>query len=131
VQIMSACHSPGLARHGSPGQSLISMSSPLAWWLFKKGSGPGFVPESTWRQDIDEGFGRIRCPLCAWQPTSSSVWVCWSGDTPESFFGGCWTTWNTFTTRGRCPGCTHQWQWTSCHGCGLWSRHVDWYAERQ
>ena len=72
-------------------------------------------------------YGRIRCPLCNWQPTSSSVWACQSFGTPEPFFGGCETIWNTFETKGVCPGCSHQWQWTSCHRCHGWSRHADWY----
>ena len=48
-------------------------------------------------------------------------------DTPEPPFDGCGTSWNTFLTRGRCPGCRHQWQWTSCLRCHGWSLHEDWY----
>ena len=41
----------------------------------------------------------------------------------------CGTAWNTFATRGRCPGCAHQWRWTSCLRCDQWSPHGDWYEE--
>ena len=77
--------------------------------------------------DDDKAFERIRCPLCRWQPTPSSVWSCYGAGTPEPPFGGCGTEWNTFSTAGRCPGCQHQWQWTSCLRCGGWSLHDDWY----
>ena len=36
--------------------------------------------------------------------------------------------WNTFATRGLCPGCQHQWRYTSCLECAAWSLHEDWYA---
>jgi hypothetical protein len=77
----------------------------------------------------DEAFNRIRCPLCQWQPAPSSIWSCQGGDGPEPqpFFTGCGTVWNTFLTRGRCPGCNHQWRWTVCLRCAGWSLHVDWY----
>lgn len=78
--------------------------------------------------DIDE-FAGIRCPACTWRPSASSTWVCDCGDTPEPPFASCGTTWNTFATRGRCPGCRHQWQWTSCHRCGEASLHVSWYED--
>src|SRR4051812_28033852 len=83
------------------------------------------VPE----RDEDE-FGGVRCPLCGWRPTRSSVWSCIAYGTPEPLFPACGTTWNTFATRGRCPGCAHQWQWTSCHRCEAWSPHEDWYEVR-
>ena len=95
---------------------------------FKRGPmSPLIVP------DIDDETGdlagrlRIRCPLCEWEPSPSSVWACFSDGTPEPFFGGCGTIWNTFQTRGRCPGCAHQWTWTSCLRCQGWSLHEDWY----
>jgi len=71
---------------------------------------------------------RIRCPLCKWQPNARSRWYCVSCDYPEYFYDGCGTTWNTFTTHGRCPGCGHQWRWTSCLVCAGWSRHEEWYG---
>jgi DNA-directed RNA polymerase subunit RPC12/RpoP len=75
----------------------------------------------------DEALEGIRCPLCGWRPSASSYWNCDWVDTPEPFFESCGTVWNTFLTGGRCPGCRHQWQWTSCHECEEWSLHDDWY----
>jgi hypothetical protein len=75
----------------------------------------------------NESFEGIRCPLCRWSPLPSSRWSCVWTDTPEPFFQACGTTWNTFATRGRCPGCRHQWQWTLCLECQQWSLHEDWY----
>ena len=77
----------------------------------------------------DEALGGIRCPLCSWRPSLSSRWGCNCVGTPEPFFEGCGTVWNTFSTRGRCPGCSHQWVWTSCLRCGESSLHKDWYEE--
>jgi hypothetical protein len=74
-------------------------------------------------------FSGIRCPHCGWQPDASSRWCCHAGDSPEPFFHGCGTIWNTFATRGCCPGCSHQWQWTSCLRCDGWSPHEDWYEQ--
>jgi hypothetical protein len=74
----------------------------------------------------DEASNRIRCPICRWQPVPSSMWSCLGADGPEPF-QGCGTVWNTFSTRGRCPGCHHQWHWTSCLRCEGWSLHEDWY----
>ena len=81
-----------------------------------------------WAGDAErDAFERIRCPLCQWHPSPSSTWSCFNDDTPEPPFNWCGTSWNTFTTRGRCPGCQHQWRWTSCLSCGGWSLHEDWY----
>jgi DNA-directed RNA polymerase subunit RPC12/RpoP len=77
--------------------------------------------------DRDEGLTRIRCPRCAWRPAAASRWSCIWTESPEPFFTACGTEWNTFSTRGRCPGCGHQWRWTSCLRCGEWSPHEDWY----
>lgn len=79
------------------------------------------------RDQENEGFDRIRCPLCDWRPTPASTWCCFGEGTPEPPFEWCGTIWNTFTTHGRCPGCRHQWQWTSCLRCGGFSLHDDWY----
>jgi hypothetical protein len=35
--------------------------------------------------------------------------------------------WNTFWTRGLCPGCGHQWQETQCLRCRKMSPHESWY----
>jgi|SRR5262245_1741391 len=90
---------------------------------------PAWVEDLANRFALDEedAFNRIRCPLCEWQPSPSCRWCCQHVDTPEPFFEGCGTVWNTFLTRGRCPGCAHQWQWTSCLRCTGWSLHEDWY----
>ena len=83
----------------------------------------------------DPGTGHdergIRCPLCHWQPSAASRWHCVCHGTPEPFFEACGTVWNTFDTRGRCPGCQHQWQWTTCLSCGVASRHEDWYYRNE
>ena len=75
----------------------------------------------------DEEAQGVRCPLCGWRPTAASRWCCWWSEGPEPYFTSCGAEWNTFTTRGRCPGCQHQWRWTSCLRCGEWSLHDDWY----
>jgi len=72
-------------------------------------------------------FSRIRCPLCKWQPKPSHRWFCAPCGLPEFYADGCGAHWNTFTTRGRCPGCSHQWRWTSCLNCEGWFLHEDWY----
>ena len=77
--------------------------------------------------DDDTSFQKIRCPLCEWRPSASSTWCCYNDDTPEPPFPWCGTHWNTFSTAGRCPGCQHQWKWTSCLRCNGWSLHDDWY----
>ena len=97
--------------------------------LLKKDPSSTFVPDVSWKDDIDEGKSRIRCPRCEWQPPPSTLWACESYGTPEPYFGGCGTLWNTFATGGKCPGCGHQWQWTSCPHCHEWSPHEDWYEE--
>jgi hypothetical protein len=74
------------------------------------------------------GPRRVRCPLCLWEPAPASRWTCVDTEHPENFRGGCFTTWNTFETGGRCPGCSHQWEWTACLQCTGWSRHEDWYV---
>ena len=114
-----------VAKRGSTSFTIVSMSLQL----LKKGDAPLFTPGTVEDVEDDDGFSKIRCPLCQWQPTPSSAWMCFSGEgTPEPFFGGCGTIWNTFATRGRCPGCAHQWLWTSCLRCHGWSLHEDWYA---
>ena len=98
--------------------------------LLKEGGAPDAIVADAIGLDLDEAFSGIRCPRCGWRPSASSRWYCESTDTPERFFNGCGTVWNTFATRGCCPGCTHQWKWTSCLRCGEWSLHEDWYDER-
>lgn len=79
--------------------------------------------------DSDRESVQIRCPLCAWQPHDSDRWSCVDVGDPEHFLDGCGASWNTFATGGRCPGCSHQWRWTSCLDCGRWSLHDDWYVK--
>ena len=79
--------------------------------------------------DEESDFSRIRCPLCQWQPDSSSRWACSDCGHPEYFYNACGMVWNTFATGGRCPGCGHQWRWTSCLNCWEWSLHEDWYTK--
>jgi len=102
-------------------------TSAQLWVLKRDSSLLGEIVDEIMR-DVDEPFEGIRCPRCRWQPSASSRWTCYSGDGPEPPFAACGTTWNTFTTRGRCPGCAHQWRWTSCLRCHEWSPHEDWYG---
>jgi hypothetical protein len=98
--------------------------------LFQKGLTPSDATDTIENSDDEEpGHGRIRCPMCRWQPDAGSYWVCGDCAHPEYFFGGCGMEWNTFDTRGLCPGCGHQWRWTACLSCRVWSLHEDWYAK--
>ena len=81
-------------------------------------------------EDTGDALEGIRCPKCEWRPARSDQWCCVNINTPEPPFPSCGTEWNTFATHGRCPGCSHQWQWTSCLRCGEWSLHEDWYEQR-
>jgi NMD protein affecting ribosome stability and mRNA decay len=65
---------------------------------------------------------RVSCPKCGWAPDGGIYWMC----------SDCKTKWNTFDTRGRCPGCGRSYQVTSCPkkiGCGQISPHEEWYEE--
>jgi hypothetical protein len=61
---------------------------------------------------------RIRCPKCQWSPDAEARWSC-----------RCRHIWNTFETRGLCPGCGYQWTVTACLNCGQTSPHADWYPQ--
>jgi hypothetical protein len=61
---------------------------------------------------------KIRCPKCRWQPGRDDRWMC-----------GCGQQWNTFDTRGVCPGCDAKWRDTQCLRCHEWSPHDDWYGD--
>ena len=109
-------------------QQIDTTSDATTWWL--KGTVPSHGDvETIVKKSTDEGTPRIRCPVCHWQPARESRWCCEVGGTPEPYFEGCRTVWNTFETRGRCPGCAHQWIWTTCHRCEQSSLHQDWYDE--
>ena len=81
------------------------------------------------KQKAKDEKARIRCPICRWQPPRSSRWYCLPMGAPENFAGGCGHRWNTFDTRGLCPGCSYQWKHTSCLRCGSTSVHEDWYEK--
>ncbi|HEX8247592.1 MAG TPA: hypothetical protein VF599_05365 [Pyrinomonadaceae bacterium] len=101
----------------------------IAFFLFRKSPVFDKYAETAKRKDRTTDFRRIRCPLCRWQPQASSRWCCSdAAGYPHFFYNGCGTVWNTFETRGRCPGCGHQWSWTDCLRCWGCSPHEDWYA---
>lgn len=107
------------------------LSLAVVFTLFQK----SLPPEETLAKDLqskeeEPEFSRIRCPLCQWQPNASSRWCCAPNEYPEYFYGGCYTSWNSFETRGLCPGCQHQWRWTICLSCHGWSLHEDWYTTK-
>jgi hypothetical protein len=99
----------------------------IVFRLFQERLKPAETTKKGTAHDNAPGFSRIRCPLCKWRPKASSRWYCGDCDYPEYFFDGCGTAWNTFKTRGRCPGCGHQWRWTICLSCHRWFRHEEWY----
>jgi hypothetical protein len=86
------------AKHSSTKQSMTGMASPKL-----NDSAPNRPT-------------RIRCPKCAWEPKPEDRWYCL-----------CLYVWNTFDTRGRCPGCSLQWAETQCLRCHEMSLHEDWY----
>lgn len=101
----------------------------ITFLLYQKSAAQDEITETLVELDEEENeFRGIRCPLCDWQPTATSLWLCGNRGHPEYFFGGCGTTWNTFTTRGLCPGCAHQWRYTACLRCWGWALHEDWYV---
>ncbi|MEP7039530.1 MAG: hypothetical protein ABI891_14450 [Acidobacteriota bacterium] len=98
--------------------------------FFRKSYTPEEIIEKFSEKQTDEtDFSRICCPLCKWQPKKSSRWFCSDSPFPENFFSGCFTSWNTFETQGLCPGCFHQWRWTTCLSCHRDSLHEDWYLK--
>jgi hypothetical protein len=98
--------------------------------LFDKSDLTAGTPDKAAQLDEEANrYSRIRCPLCSWQPNDKSRWVCSTCAHPEYFQPGCGRIWNTFNTRGLCPGCQHQWRWTICLYCQGWSLHESWYLE--
>ena len=98
---------------------------------------PGLAPMMLDKRDfkLDQsaetkaGSNRIRCPVCQWQPQRANRWYCLPMGAPENFSGGCGHAWNTFDTRGLCPGCRYQWRHTSCLRCSATSLHDEWYEK--
>jgi hypothetical protein len=80
-------------------------------------------PRMVSRDEFDQIFGSvlpgIRCPQCKWTPRAKHLWSC-----------RCGHNWNTFDTRGLCPGCGHQWEITGCLQCGAVSPHPEWYVDQ-
>ena len=60
----------------------------------------------------------IYCPDCEYRPKPEDRWAC----TPS-----CGTSWNTFWSRGVCPGYAVKWPHTQCFVCGQWAPHEAWY----
>jgi len=60
----------------------------------------------------------IHGPRCGWRPQAEDRREC----TPS-----CGTAWNTFRTRGVCPGCGVKWPGTQCLECQRFSPHEAWY----
>ena len=73
--------------------------------------------ETDRKSSVDDKFRGIRCPACGWRPLRSSRWQC-----------RCLHVWNTFDTRGKCPGCAYQWTETQCLQCHVMSPHEAWYT---
>jgi hypothetical protein len=114
------------------GRELIVAIEPLMplRMFLKDGRAPDEITVKVSEPEHEDPFSGIRCPLCGWRPSSSSLWCCDCVGTPEPYFQGCGMVWNTFATKGRCPGCSHQWRWTSCLRCHESSLHNDWYEAR-
>jgi hypothetical protein len=88
----------------------------------------GLTTQKRWKPkmlspaELDQIFGaalpNIRCPQCKWTPRTKNLRSC-----------KCGHHWNTFDTRGLCPGCGHQWEITGCLQCGAMSPHAEWYVD--
>jgi hypothetical protein len=103
--------------------------SAIIFFLFRKSPDFDKRPETAKLKERTTDFSRIRCPICGWQPRASSRWCCNDAGYPHFFYHGCGAVWNTFETRGRCPGCGHQWLWTDCLRCWRSSPHEEWYEK--
>jgi hypothetical protein len=103
--------------------------SAITFFLFRKSPDFDKYEETAKLKERTTDFTRIRCPLCRWQPQASSRWCCNDAGYPHFFYHGCGAIWNTFETRGRCPGCAHQWTWTDCLRCWGCSPHEAWYED--
>jgi hypothetical protein len=114
-----------------PKHTRTAFALALVFKLFQKKLETEDAVDEVTALDEEEGpdFERIRCPLCRWRPRASDRWACRDCGHPEHFYDGCGTSWNTFDTRGLCPGCGHQWRWTFCLSCRERSLHEDWYEK--
>jgi hypothetical protein len=90
--------------------------NPIVYHAKKGGPHFDFGVKKKVEEKKGSGGGGIRCPKCRWMPRAHDRWMC-----------HCRHTWNTFDTRGKCPGCGHQWTQTKCLACREWSEHEDWY----
>src|SRR5688572_12131002 len=108
-----------------PVPQLDGATDSVAWQLLKRQTDDDVRLDTDDKEGNRDGSFRIRCPLCFWQPSASSRWRCIQGGSPEPPFNACGTVWNTFDTRGKCPGCNHQWIWTNCLRCRVSSRHEE------
>ena len=126
-----------MLRHSTRRRSLRRLFPALfVFTLFRRGTPPRHEDEDediALLEEEEEDFelGGIRCPRCKWRPTRGSLWCCADCWQPEGLAEGCGAVWNTFDTRGLCPGCRHQWRWTACLSCYEWSLHEDWYEEKK
>jgi hypothetical protein len=98
--------------------------------LLKKTERSTDIPAKTPKRSEERSSDGVRCPVCYWQPPSSSRWACHGPDPAAPSFVGCGTVWNTFSTHGVCPGCSHRRHWTKCLFCLTWSLHDDWYERK-
>lgn len=71
---------------------------------------------------MTERKAEIYCPKCEWRPGPEDRWHC---------VASCGTSWNTFWTRGVCPGCGVQWSSTQCFACNQYAPHEAWYHYRE
>jgi hypothetical protein len=117
-------------------QADISRFIRLLWWkraiaMLERTEEYDEILKDLALEKSDDKFARIRCPACKWRPDASSRWTCCDPAFMEHPTGGCHRSWNTFDTRGICPGCRHQWIKTTCLRCGVHSPHEDWYENKE
>jgi hypothetical protein len=109
---------PAGAEDGSPFFTKVLVTHFEARLFLKQEPGRFTTPGVREKRGARRGGARIRCPRCGWQPRKQDRWMC-----------VCLHVWNTFQTRGICPGCGREWSQTQCLSCQQWSPHEDWYVE--